>query len=165
MFFSSLFECDEIRIIGKLIGEYFGGNLMKRLGICLLCMLIFSSGIAWADIVIIAHQDVSETTVTEKDLQEMFLGKRVQWKDNTAIHPVTVKDQKHHSVFLKQYVNKSSAKWNAHWKRMVFTGNGTPPKQFATQQELLDYVANTAGAIGYVDNGPSVENVTIIAVR
>ena len=138
---------------------------MKRLGMCLLCLLIFSSGIAWADIVIIAHQDVPEITVTKKDLQEIFLGKRVQWKDNTAIHPVTVKDQKHHSVFLKQYVNKSSAKWNAHWKRMVFTGNGTPPKQFATQQELLDYVANTAGAIGYVDNGPSVENVTIIAVR
>jgi ABC-type phosphate transport system substrate-binding protein len=145
--------------------EKFGGSLMKRIGICVLCLLIFSSGSAWADIVIIAHQDVSETTVTEKDLQEIFLGKRVQWKDNTAIHPVTVKEAEFHKAFLKQYVNKSIAKWNAHWKRMVFTGNGTPPKQVATQQELLEYVVNTAGAIGYIDAETPVESVTIIEVQ
>ena len=138
---------------------------MERVGICLLCLLIFSSGIAWADIVIIAHQNVPETTVTKKDLQEMFLGKRVQWKDNTTIHPVTVKEVELHKAFLKQYVNKSFAKWNAHWKRMVFTGNGTPPKQFATQQELLEYVAKTAGAIGYIDAETPVKNVTIIEVQ
>jgi ABC-type phosphate transport system substrate-binding protein len=134
-------RCNDLNV------EKFGGTLMKRIGICVLCLL------------------VPETTVTEKDLQEMFLGKRVQWKDNTAIHPVTIKDQERHSAFLKQYVNKSFAKWNAHWKRMVFTGNGTPPKQFATQQELLEYVANTAGAIGYVDAETPVEHVTIIAVQ
>jgi ABC-type phosphate transport system substrate-binding protein len=128
-------------------------------------MLLFSSGTAWADMVIIVHQNVPETTITEKTLQEIFLGKRVQWKDNSTIHPVTVREAKLHKAFLKQYVNKSIAKWNAHWKRMVFTGNGTPPKQFTTQQELLEYVAKTAGAIGYVDAEPSIENVTIIAVR
>jgi ABC-type phosphate transport system substrate-binding protein len=138
---------------------------MKHVGICLLCMLVFSSGIAWADMLIIANQTVPETSVTTKDLQEIFLGKQVQWKDTTVIHPVTVKDQKLHSAFLKQYVNKSIAKWNAHWKRMVFTGNGTPPKQFATQQELLEYVAKTAGAIGYIDSETPVENITIIEVQ
>jgi ABC-type phosphate transport system substrate-binding protein len=142
-----------------------GGLRMKHVGICVLCLLIFSSEVAWAEIVIIAHQGVPETTVTKKDLQAIFLGKRVQWKDNTAIHPATVNDQKHHSVFLKQYVNKSFAKWNAHWKRMVFTGNGTPPKQFATQQELLEYVATTAGAIGYLDAETPVKHVTIINVQ
>ena len=138
---------------------------MKRLGICLLCMLLFSSGIAWADMVIIAHRDVPETTITEKELQEIFLGKRVQWKDNTTIHPVTVKETELHKAFLKQYVKKSIAKWNAHWKRLVFTGNGTPPQQFKAEQELLEYVAKTAGAIGYIDSETPVKNVTIIEVQ
>jgi hypothetical protein len=48
---------------------------------------------------------------------------------------------------------------------MVFTGNGTPPKQFATQQELLEYVATTAGAIGYLDAETPVKHVTIINVQ
>jgi ABC-type phosphate transport system substrate-binding protein len=127
--------------------------------------LLCYSGITWADIVIIAHKDAPETTLSEKDLQEIFLGKRVQWQDTSAIHPVTVKDKDLHGAFLKQYIKKSISKWNAHWKRLVFTGNGTPPQQFKTEQELLEYVAETEGAIGYVDAETSVENVTIIEVQ
>jgi ABC-type phosphate transport system substrate-binding protein len=138
---------------------------MKHIGVCLVCLLVFSSGAAWADTIVIAHSNIPETTITTKELQEIFLGKRVQWQDNTAIHPVTIRDRKLHETFLKQYIQKSPAKWNAHWKRMVFTGNGTPPRQFDTQQELLDYVANTAGAIGYVDAETPVEHVTIIEVQ
>jgi hypothetical protein len=101
----------------------------------------------------------------EKDVQEIFLGKRVQWKDNTTIHPVTVKDLALHKAFLKQYLKKSNTKWNAYWKRMVFTGNGIPPKQCTTQEELLEYVAETGGAIGYIDAETPVENVNIIEIK
>jgi ABC-type phosphate transport system substrate-binding protein len=138
---------------------------MKNMMMCLLCLLVFSSGIAWADVVIIAHKNVPETTLNEDALQEIFLGKRVQWQDNSAIHPATVKDKDLHSTFLKQYIKKSVSKWNAHWKRLVFTGNGTPPQQFDSEQELREYVAETEGAIGYVDAETSVENVTIIEIQ
>jgi ABC-type phosphate transport system substrate-binding protein len=120
---------------------------------------------AWADTLIIAHKDAPEATLSEKELQEIFLGKRVQWQDNSAIHPATVKDKDLHSAFLKQYIKKSVSKWNAHWKRLVFTGNGTPPQQFDTGQALLEYVADTEGAIGYIDAETPVENVTIIEVQ
>lgn len=138
---------------------------MNRFGVCLLSLLIFSSGMAWADVVIIAHQKVPETRLTAKDLQEIFLGNRVQWNDNSVIKPVTLKDQKLHEAFLKQYIKKTVSQWVAHWKRQVFTGNGTPPQQFATPQELLKFVTETAGTIGYVDAEMPVENVTIIKVQ
>jgi ABC-type phosphate transport system substrate-binding protein len=120
---------------------------------------------AWADTVIIAHKGAPETILSEKDLQEIFLGKRVQWQDNSAIHPATVKEKGLHSAFLKQYIKKSVSKWNAHWKRLVFAGNGTPPQQFDSEQELLEYVVETEGAIGYVDVETPVETVTIINVQ
>ncbi|GAK59554.1 hypothetical protein U27_06539 [Candidatus Vecturithrix granuli] len=138
---------------------------MKCISLCVLCVLLCSSGVTWAEMLIIAHQNISETTISQKDIQEIFLGKRVQWKDNTAIHPATIKNPELHEVFLKHYVKKTSSQWIAHWKRMVFTGNGTPPQQFDTQQELLEYVANTSGAIGYVDAETSIENVTILKVQ
>ena len=138
---------------------------MKRMVICLLFMIAFSSGTIWADILIIAHKDVPETTLSQKDMQEIFLGKRVKWKDNSKIHPATVKDPELHKAFLKQYVKTSPAKWKAHWKRMVFTGTGRSPKQFDTQEKILEYVANTAGAIGYVDSETSTENVNVIEIK
>jgi len=138
---------------------------MQRILISLVCIIGFLSVTAAADVVIIAHKDVPETTLSQKDLQEIFLSKRVQWKDNTTIHHVTVREPSLHKAFLRQYLKKSSAKWNAYWKRMVFTGNGTPPKRFDTQKELLEYVANTAGAVGYIDAEIVTENVNIIVVR
>lgn len=138
---------------------------MKHIGWCLLCLLIFSSGTAWADIVIIAHPKVAETTITAKEVQEIFLGNRVQWKDNSAIRPATLKDPQLHDAFLKQYIKKSASQWVAHWKRQVFTGNGTPPPQFATPQELVHYVAETPGAIGYVDAATPVENVLMLTIQ
>ena len=137
---------------------------MRRISF-LLCLFLGLSGAVWADIVIIAHKDAPETTLSEKDLQEMFLGKQVQWQDNSAIHPVTMKDKNLHNAFLKQYIKKSVSKWNAHWKRLVFTGNGTPPPQFDTEQDLLDYVAETEGAIGYVDAETSIENNDVIMIE
>jgi ABC-type phosphate transport system substrate-binding protein len=138
---------------------------MRRIRFCLVCLLLGFTGTVWADVVIIAHKDVAETALTEKDLQKIFLGKQVQWQDTSAIHPATVKEAELHKAFLEQYIKKSSSQWVTHWKRMVFTGNGTPPEQFANQQELLDYVTKTRGAIGYVDAEFPIENVIILEIQ
>jgi ABC-type phosphate transport system substrate-binding protein len=138
---------------------------MRRIRFCLICLLLCFSGATWADMLIIAHKGVPETTISENELQDIFLGKRVQWQDNSAIHPATLKVKDLHSAFLKQYIKKSVSKWNAHWKRMVFTGNGTPPKQFKTEQELLEYVTETEGAIGYIDAETLVDNNKLIMLE
>jgi ABC-type phosphate transport system substrate-binding protein len=138
---------------------------MKHIGIYLLWILILSSGTAWAEMQFIAHKDAPETTLSQKDIQEIFLGKRAQWQDNSAIHPVTVQDEELHNAFLAQYIKKTESKWNAYWRRLVFTGTGTPPPQFETEQELVQYVVKTKGAIGYVDAETPVENVAIIKIK
>lgn len=138
---------------------------MKCLSLYVLCVCLCFSEATWADMLIIAHQNTSETAISQKDIQEIFLGKRVQWKDNTAIHPATIKEPELHETFLKQYVKKTPSQWIAHWRRMVFTGNGTPPQQFATQEELLEYVVNTSGAIGYVDIKTAVTQATVLKVQ
>ena len=138
---------------------------MRRISFCLLCLFWGFSGVTWADMVIIAHQDVPKNTVSAKELQEMFLGKRFQWSNNSAVHPATVKEAKLHEAFLERYIKKSPSQWITHWKRMVFTGNGTPPEQFVSEQELLEYVTKTSGAIGYIDAELATEDVIILGVQ
>ena len=139
---------------------------MRRIRFCLLGLLLLCfSATSRADVIIIAHKDNPESSISARELQEIFLGKRVQWKDNSTIHPSTVKGGPLHEDFLKQYVKKSPSQWIAYWKRIVFTGNGTPPKQFASQEELLEYVANTRGAIGYTDEATTTENVAILPIK
>ncbi len=50
------------------------------------------------------------------------------------------------------------------WKKVVFTGAGTPPKILKTEADLIEFVAETAGAIGYIDAATPHEGVNVIAL-
>ncbi len=124
---------------------------MKKTVIGLLFMAVFSSS-AYAEILIVANKDVPETNLRAQEIQEIFLGKRVQWSDNSRIRFVTVGAADVHSLFLKEYVKLSEADWKIYWKRMVFTGRGLPPETIASEAELIAFVSATKGAVGYISS-------------
>ncbi len=142
---------------------------MKRVFWCIVLMTAIYSA-AYAEVLIIANKDVPETTLSQQEIQEIFLGKRVQWIDNSRIRFVTVGEPEVHSMFLKQYVKLSDSDWKIYWKRMVFTGRGLPPQTISTEAEVIDFVAKTKGAVGYVSSDglpitPEKDTVKIIRVR
>ncbi len=48
---------------------------------------------------------------------------------------------------------------------MLFTGKSNLPRCFKTTAELMEYVANTEGAIGYIDSNTTIVNVNLIDVK
>jgi len=141
---------------------------MKKILICisLSSFLVLSVlGAAYAEVIIITNKDVNETTLSREDIKEIFLGKKVQWKDNSKIRFVTLTGGDLHREFLKNYVNRSATQYLNYWKKMLFTGRGEPPKGFKTLAELIAYVKKTSGAIGYIDARRHVQHVNIINVK
>ena len=128
-------------------------------------LLLSFSKTASADVLIIANKDVTETTLTKEDIQDIFLGKKVQWKDNSKIRFVTLKEGNLHKKFLRTYINRSATQYENHWRRMLFTGRGEKPKEFKSPEALIAYVTNTDGAIGYIGANTPVKNVIAINVK
>lgn len=102
-----------------------------------------------ADPVIIANKDVATASVDQKLVQNIYLGKTTKWDDGAKIVPVLLQSGATHEAFLATYIKQSASQFNGFWTKAVFTGTGTPPKSFSSEQELVDYVANTSGAVGY----------------
>ena len=48
---------------------------------------------------------------------------------------------------------------------MMFTGKGQMPKMFAEEKKLIEAVASTEGAIGYISAGKETDQVKIILVN
>jgi ABC-type phosphate transport system substrate-binding protein len=138
---------------------------MKRTVIFLCIVFALVTGAAHADVLIIANKDVKDTAIKKADLKDIFLGKKVQWKDNTKIRFVTLKESDPHKTFLRTYINKSSQQYSNYWRKMVFTGKGRIPKSFATSAEMIEYVSGTNGAIGYIGSSTKPANVNTINVR
>ena len=134
------------------------------LGTILFVLICLASTAAFADVVVIANKNVSETSMTKDKVKNIFLGKIVKWQDSSRIHFVTLKGDVHKS-FLKEYIGRSTNQYKTYWKKVLFTGKGSMPKTFSTEQEIIQYVANTEGAVGYINKNTASENVATISVN
>jgi len=125
--------------------------------------LSFSGTAALADVMVIANKNLSENSLSNFEIKEISLGKIVKWSDNTPVHFVTL-DGDIHREFLKTYIKRSTSQYKNHWRKMVFTGKGCAPKCFKTENELIQYVSQTDGAIGYVNRQTSARDVKVLEV-
>jgi hypothetical protein len=67
-------------------------------------------------------------------------------------------------VFLHRHIGETPDEFRIRWRKAVFTGQGSMPKEFLSESALLEYVSVTPGAIGYVSrvNNPDVVKVLTI---
>ena len=112
-----------------------------------------------AGIVIIGNKNISESSLSKTDIQNIFLGKKTKL-GGTKITFVILKSGNVHESFLKEYLSRTPAQYNKYWKKMVFTGKGKAPKVFKTEEDLVEHVQNTEGAIGYIgtESAQSIES-------
>jgi hypothetical protein len=115
-----------------------------------------------ADVQVIGNASVAGE-LSAADVKEIFLGAK-ESVGGTAVVPV-LGGGAAHEAFLKAYVGKSDQALRNHFKSLVFTGKGSMPKSFASDADVIKYVASTKGAIGYVSGGADVAGVKKIQVK
>jgi len=128
-------------------------------------MLFVPNLLIAGDIVIVGNKSVAESKLNKQDLKNIFLGKKTTWSDNKKIVFVTQDNSSASDQFLTEYVNKSTSQFSSYWKEKVFTGQGTPPKSFASDKELIQFITQTEGAIGFVSSGDGLDNVKKITIE
>ena len=138
---------------------------MKLKLIAFVMLLCIIPGICFAgDIVLIVNPSVPETTLSKNDLGNIYLGKKTSWSDGSKIKFVIQKGDIN-SSFVKSFVGKTETQFKIFWKKQVFTGKGSPPKEFDSDQAMVEFVAHTTGAIGYVSAGSDVSKVKTISIN
>ncbi|MBN2105483.1 hypothetical protein JW835_15700 [bacterium] len=120
---------------------------------------------AQQDIKVIVQKDMALTEIDRNTFQRIYLGKNKFWKDGSAIVAVHLRGGPAHEVFLKDFINRTDSKFRSYWNWIVFTGRGVPLRSFENEAELIQYVAETPGAIGYVSSETNTDNVKVISVN
>jgi ABC-type phosphate transport system substrate-binding protein len=133
----------------------------------LLILLLGSLG-SWSaaraqDVVLVANKGVRISEITDTDLRAIFTGTRTRFADGSHAVPVTLKGGPVHEVFLRNHVGEGPEEFRAEWRKVVFTGQGAMPKAFDSESSLVEYVAATPGAVGYVSRISSQNGVKVLA--
>jgi hypothetical protein len=137
---------------------------MKRIvSMLLLGVALAATPASAADVQVIANNAVAGD-LSAADVKEIFLGAKDS-VGGTAVVPVLASAGATHEAFLKAYVGKSDQALRNHFKSLVFTGKGSMPKSFASDAEVVKYVASTKGAIGYVSGGAELAGVKKVSVK
>lgn len=134
-------------------------SLLLGLGLIFACSVAISQ-----DVIVVTHKRVSISTISKAQLREIFVGTRTRFDDGTRAVPVLLKGGPAHEVFLHHHLGDSPEEFRARWRKAVFTGQGSMPKECATEADLLEYIAATPGAIGYVSRVRDPESVKVLRV-
>ena len=117
-----------------------------------------------SDVRIIANATVPVSQISKEDIKEIFLGRKVRWKDGQQIVVVTSKQHEVHKQFVIQYTDMTPFQFMSWWRKLLFTGKGLLPLSFKTEKELTEYIANNSGAIGYLSVRPQSDRIKVIQV-
>lgn len=119
---------------------------------------------AAAEFKVIANPSVKSSDISTDDLKNVFLSTKTALADGSQVEPVLAKAGPAHEAFLKD-LGKTDAALSTYYRSLVFTGKGSMPKICGSDAEVVDYVAKTKGAIGYVSDSASVAGVKTLTVK
>lgn len=84
-------------------------------------------------------------------VRRVFTGRLIEL-DGQAVRPVNLAPGDGvRRRFLAAVVQQSEEDYLAYWTVRRYIGKGVPPRDLATQAEVIDHVQRTPGGIGYID--------------
>ena len=97
-------------------------------------------------------------------IKKIFTGKSKSFADGSKALPITQSDGSSATdEFNQKVLNKSSSQLKAYWSKLVFTGKGIPPKDVASDADVLKLISTNPNMIGYVDVGSVNNSVKVVA--
>jgi hypothetical protein len=125
--------------------------------------LLCASG-AQAQVKVIANKSIAKTQISSRQVMDIFMLEKDSL-EGSQVQPVLQKDGQVHDAFLSQYVHLKAAALQSYYKTMLFSGKAAMPRSFGSDAEVVDYVAKTKGAIGYVSASAATNDVATLEVR
>jgi ABC-type phosphate transport system substrate-binding protein len=129
----------------------------------LLLVILMSSANAFAEVVVIVSAKSKIKSMSVSQVAQIFLGKTDKFPNGKDAVPL---DQAEGSDIRKEFYSKVTGKdpaqINAYWSKIIFTGEGQPPKQLKGDQDVRRSIERNPHAIGYIDKKAVTRKVKII---
>ncbi len=134
-----------------------GGFIFPRLG---------HTQTTWSELTVIGNK-IGQTEMKAQQARNVFRAQTTTWSNKTTITIAlpSPKSGTAEPVARLIYGTKVTT-MQKFWLSLVFQGRASPPNFFDSDQELIQFVQKTPGAIGVVsENAPIPSNVSVITIQ
>ena len=95
---------------------------------------------------------------------DLYTGDVRKWKDGHRVVVMDLKERGELREHFYAYLGKSSSRMKSIWLRKMLAGEADPPTTLDTEEEMLETVRRTSGAIGFVDSSRVLDSVKVLAI-
>jgi hypothetical protein len=114
-----------------------------------LVLLLFSClAIAEEDFAVIGYPGLPKTD--RQGLQRLYTGRSLSLGATLAVPINLPGGHPQREQFLQAVLGQSEEQYTGYWLVRRYVGKGAPPRELATVDEVVRFVAETPGAVGYV---------------
>jgi ABC-type phosphate transport system substrate-binding protein len=125
----------------------------------------FTTCLRAADVSYVVNPQSTETSLSADDLKSILLGNKIKWDGGGVIKLAVLTAGPVHEQVMQERTQRSADQFDKYWKKLVFTGKGVLPTQAADDAAVIDYVAKTPGALGYVASTSVTAQVKVLAIK
>lgn len=115
---------------------------------------------------VIINESNSLSTMSKDQISKFFLKKATKWENNKEVLPIDlVADSPVRKQFSLIVHKKKIQAIKAYWQRKIFAGRGIPPVEKRSENEVLKFVQENEGAIGYVSASTKIAKYKVKVVE
>jgi len=115
---------------------------------------------------IVVNQSVPIQQLSLNKTRAIFTMRQQYWPNGEKIKVFTLADNHPvHHLFTKSQLNMLPHQLRRVWDRIIFSGMGGVPVKVNSEEEMLDKIANTPNAIGYLSREPKNEKIRLFIVQ
>ena len=105
------------------------------------------------------------SSLEKAEVAKMFMKQSVKWASGLSIEPV---DQSPaagvRERFSADILDKPTGAVQSAWQRIIFSGRGVPPAELSSDEQVLYFIFEHHGGIGYVSEGAATDRVKVVDV-
>lgn len=115
---------------------------------------------------VIVNARVPVLSLSKADVSKLMLRQLPRWQDGTEAMPVDLPEQSPtRESFNRQIHGRKGPAIASYWQRQIFSASQVPPPTLSSDDEVVSYVREQPGAIGYVSPSARLAGVREIEIE
>lgn len=115
-------------------------------------MAVGETPVSAAELAVVANPRSGIDKLNHDEVVDIFMGRSRQLSSGITAQPIDLPaTQVEKAIFYRLLVNKDLTEINSYWARLHFSGRVSPPMVAKSAANVIEIVARTPGAIGYIN--------------
>lgn len=115
------------------------------------------------DFVVIANPNSGVEKMSKDEVINVYMGRNRKLSSGVTAQPLDLENPLTEKAnFYNTMVNKELSEISSYWARLMFSGQGSPPRQVASAEQAVELVGRLKGAIAYVDRKKIDKRVRVV---